>query len=342
MNILLDVLHLKKKIGRTPIWFMRQAGRYLPEYQAVRKKFDNFLDFTRSPSDAAHVTLQPLNRFDLDAAIIFSDILVVPAALGQTVSFKVGEGPQLDPWNTKCPLDFSNYKKMVQPTLDAITHVKGLLCPSKTLIGFAGAPWTLACYMITGRGSKDFLPTVIAAYTDPESFQHFIHQLVDATVDYIKWQCAAGADVIQIFDSWASLCPDPIFHQCVTNPISEIVMRVKHDYPGVPIVIFAKGCGYRLPNIMTIPQIDGLSLDPMQPLIANLKTNRIVMQGGLDPFLLYAGGNLMVSEAHRYLNFFKNQPYVFNLGHGIYKETSIAHVETLISVIRQWDHHNYA
>ena len=271
-----------------PIWLMRQAGRYLPEYRALRAKAGSFLDLCFDPDMASEVTLQPVRRFDLDAAILFSDILVVPLALGRKVWFVEGEGPRLDPIDEAGIAALENDAGRLQPVLETVARVRGQLGGDKTLIGFCGAPWTVATYMIAGRGTSDQAPARLLAAMKPEAFQRLIDRLVETSADYLIGQIDAGADVVQIFDTWAGVLDEAGFERWCVKPTAEIVRRVKAAKPAARIIGFARGAGLRLEHYATATGVDGVSLDwtvpldhareRLQPLAA--------VQGNLDPMVL--------------------------------------------------------
>jgi uroporphyrinogen decarboxylase len=336
MKYLLDVLSNKRKIERTPIWFMRQAGRYLPEYREIRSRHPNFIEFVRTPHDAAEVTLQPLRRFDLDAAIIFSDILIVPYALGQAVTFKEGEGPILDAIRDQAGVNHLSWQKFdegITPTLEAIAKVSSTLPNHVTLIGFAGAPWTVLTYMIEGKSSKDFMHTLQLYYKQPQVFQELLKLIEQATLQYLLAQVKAGAEVVQIFDSWAGSVPNALFDGLVIQPHQRIMTEFKKQCPQIPVICFPRGIGEKLQTFAEACHPDALSVDAMRSMI---KINNTVMQGGLDPSVLSVGGEVMRAQADRVMSYYKEHPYIFNLGHGIQPTTPVAHVEDLVQHVRSY------
>jgi uroporphyrinogen decarboxylase len=323
-----------------PIWMMRQAGRYLPEYRALRATSPDFMAFCYDPQKAAEATLQPITRFDLDAAIIFSDILVIPDALGQAVRFEVGEGPRLDPIESgeeltrlRETLDTAR----LAPVYEALDKVKSKLPAHVALIGFAGAPWTLASYMIAGRGSPDQMAARLFAYREPEAFSRLISLLTRSVAQHLVRQCDAGAEIVQIFDSWAGVLPTAEFEKWCLEPIRAIASEVKRARPDVRIIAFPRGCHVRsMQAVAESPDIDGLSLDTA----ADFETSRarlggsVCLQGNLDPIVLLAGGSAQDEAVQRILDAARGAPHIFNLGHGILPPTPIANVERLISRVR--------
>lgn len=337
MSYISSLLLSKKPSGHIPIWFMRQAGRYLPEYREVRQNYPDFLAFISNPKDAAKVTIQPLERFDLDGAIIFSDILIIPWALGQGVRFEVGEGPKLDaiqnPEDIKKLTQGLKFDQTITPTLEALSLVAPKLQDHQNLIGFSGSPWTLACYMIEGQGSPTFSKAIAFARQHPQDFAHLQSILIEAVIAYTRKQIDAGAQVIQLFDSWAGLCPSDLYGEYVVNANRLIVEGIRKTHPQCPIICFPKGSGLNYKSFVEIVKPNGISIDPMAP--ANiLKDLDVVVQGGLAPEHLLQGGDLMLNSASAYLKLFKGEPYIFNLGHGIIKETKPDHVSQLISFVR--------
>lgn len=342
MKLLYCLLREKKLQKKIPIWFMRQAGRYLPEYREVRKKYDDFLKFVGNPKDAAAVTLQPLERYDLDAAIIFSDILVVPHALGQPVAFQKGEGPQLTPIVSAKELKkltLKNFKSLVTPTLEALELVSKKLGKTKTLIGFAGAPWTVMAYMLEGRGSKDFLKARQYLYKDPEMTAALRDLLVEATIEYLSAQIKAGADVIQIFDSWISDLPAPFFKEYGLKPVQKIISAIRAQHPDVGIIYFPRGAGERYFHMTEIQGLDGVSIDAaVDPKFIKMSLGGLVVQGGLDPAVLLGEPKKYdPGPVEHYLKIFAETPYIFNIGHGISQETDPAIIERIIQTVRDYE-----
>jgi uroporphyrinogen decarboxylase len=335
---LVETLH-GRKVDRIPIWLMRQAGRYLPEYRALRTQAKNFLDFCFTPDLAVEATLQPIRRYDLDAAIVFSDILVVPYGLGQKVWFEEGIGPLLDPIGDTDALkgfDTGRMLEAMQPVYETLRRLKQELPGDRSLIGFAGAPWTLASYMIEGGSSRDFAKAKLWAYGRPESFQKLIDLLVDAVALHLEAQVAAGAEVLQIFDSWAGALDTAGMRRWSLDPIQAIVTRLKASAPNVPVIVFPRGVatGYR--DFAEAGIGHAISLDQhIDPVWARdaVQSKRVV-QGNLDPRWLVVGGEGMRSAVHRILDALGQAPLVFNLGHGCLPETPPEHVTELIATVR--------
>jgi uroporphyrinogen decarboxylase len=323
-----------------PIWLMRQAGRYLPEYREIRAKAPSFLDFCYTPRLAVEATLQPIRRFGFDAAILFSDILVVPDALGQKVSFEAGEGPQLEPVASapgllalRSEIDLDR----LSPVFEAVQQIKASLPANVPLIGFCGAPWTVASYMVAGKGTPDQAPARLLAYRDPALFAALIDRLVEASIVYLLQQIDAGADAIQIFDSWAGVLPAQEFHRWCFEPLCKIVAGVKARRPDVPVILFPKGVGAHLIELARTSGADVIGLDTSVDL--SFAENSIQklrpVQGNLDPLALLAGGAALDIAVGDILRTLGGGPLIFNLGHGILPETPIAHVERLVDLVRQ-------
>ncbi|MEM7619108.1 MAG: uroporphyrinogen decarboxylase [Pseudomonadota bacterium] len=323
-----------------PIWLMRQAGRYLPEYLKTREQAGSFLDLCYNPKLACEVTLQPIKRFGFDAAILFSDILVVPDALGQTVSFIPGEGPKLTPLETQKDITALKPEK-TKPKFDLIYESVSLIrenLPKETaLIGFCGAPWTVATYMIGGKGSPDQATTRLFAYQKPKLFKKLIEILVFTSVDYLSGQIKAGANAIQIFDSWAGNLPDDEFRKWVIKSTEQIVSQLKARHPNIPVIGFPKGIGPKYPEFVAMTKVNAVSCDTALPLtfIQSRLQNRVAVQGNLDPLLLVSGGQALDKRIDEILQNLSNGPFIFNLGHGILPQTPISHVEQLVKRIRQ-------
>ena len=321
-----------------PLWLMRQAGRYLPEYRRLREEKGSFLDLVYASDAAADVTLQPLDRFPrLDAAILFSDILIVPFAIGQNLTFVAGEGPRLTPTLATASLDeLTAYPARLDPIYETVRQVRARLSPEKTLIGFAGAPWTVATYMIAGQGSREQAEARSLAYRDPGAFDAIIQRIEAVTYDYLAGQIAAGAEAVQLFDSWAGSLAPAEFERWVIAPTARLVERLKAAHRGVPVIGFPKGAGGKLAAYAQETMADAIGLDEtVDPAWAN-KTlpTRLALQGNLDPLALRAGGEALRSAVCRILDAFAGRPHIFNLGHGILPETPIAHVEELIELVK--------
>jgi uroporphyrinogen decarboxylase len=329
--------------GRTnappPLWLMRQAGRYLPEYREVRHTVSSFLDLCLTPALAAEVTLQPLRRFAFDAAIVFSDILIVPFALGQQVAFVEGEGPRLDPVRDGAAiakLDLGSAGTRLVPVYETVERVVANLPDSVPLIGFCGAPWTVATYMVEGAGSKDQATTRGLAYRDRETFQSLIDLLVEASSTYLIGQVEAGCRALQIFDSWSGSLPEDEFARWCIAPTRAIVSRVKDAYPDVPIIGFPRGSGPSSERHAAETGIDAIGCDTSLPLefIRDRLQSRMPVQGNLDPILLAAGGAALEARVETILGALGKGPFVFNLGHGILPETPIENVERLVTLVK--------
>jgi len=334
-GLLLDTLQGKVS-SRRPVWLMRQAGRYLPEYRELRAEKGGFLELVYDSEAAAEITLQPIRRFGFDGAILFSDILIVPHAMGQDLAFLAGEGPQLTPRLVDVALDgLEAVPERLQPIYQTVSLVREQLGPETTLLGFAGSPWTVATYMVAGEGSRDQHLARALAYRDPQAFQAIIDSVVAVTIEYLSGQIAAGAEAVQLFDSWAgSLAPDQ-FERWVVAPNSAIadVIRVRH--PGVPVIGFPKGAGAKLAAYARETGVDAIGLDETIDPVWAMHTlpAGLPVQGNLDPLLLLAGGRALEQRAQWILDVFAGRPHVFNLGHGIDKETPIAHVERLLEIV---------
>lgn len=334
-----------KATDRVPFWFMRQAGRYLPEYRELRAEKGGFLAMAFDPEAAAEITIQPIRRFGMDAAIIFSDILVVPHALGQPLEFVAGEGPKLEPIREAAELSRlsdSGFDEILEPVYEALRQTRSGLdregFVDTALIGFAGSPWTVATYMVEGGGSKDYRLVKSFAYSDPQGFGQLIDMLVEQTARYLIGQVKAGAEALQLFDSWASALDAEQFQRWVVEPNRRIVERVRAEYPDIPMIGFPKGAGYNYLSYAQKTGVTALGLDSAVPLdwAAQELQSLMPVQGALDPFCLYAGGEAMRDSARQLLETLGSGPYVFNLGHGIHKETPIAHVEELVKIIRDY------
>ncbi len=333
---LLAVLNGERR-NPPPVWMMRQAGRYLPEYRELREATGSFLDLVFDSAAAAEVTLQPLKRFPLDAAILFSDILIVPFAIGQHLTFTAGEGPRLTPLLSSGQFDaLTAFLARLDPIYGTVTAVKATLDPKVTLIGFAGAPWTVATYMVAGKGSREQSETRRLAYLDPEKFQALIDRIEDVTVDYLSGQIAAGADAIQLFDSWAGSLAPSEFERWVIGPTARLVSRLRQRHPGVPIIGFAKGAGGKVRAYAGETEVSAVGLDEtVDPVWAHRELpSHLPVQGNLDPLALIAGGEVLDQAARLILDAFRERPHIFNLGHGILPDTPIAHVEQLMAIVK--------
>ena len=333
---LLDVL-AGNRIDPTPLWLMRQAGRYLPEYRQIREEKGSFLQLVYDSDAAAKVTLQPLERFAFDAAILFSDILIVPFAIGQNLSFVTSEGPRLTPPLIGADLDtLTPVLTRLEPIYETVRKVKAQLPQKTTLIGFAGSPWTVATYMVAGRGSRDQSETRRLAYADPIRFQAIIERIELVTFHYLSGQIEAGAEVVQLFDSWSgSLAPDQ-FEKWVIAPTARLVQRLADEHPQVPVIGFPKGAGGKLRAYASETCIDAIGIDEtIDPAWADKELPEgLPVQGNLDPLALIAGGEQMRGAVQRILDAFCGRPHIFNLGHGILPDTPVAHVEQLVALVK--------
>jgi len=323
---------------------MRQAGRYLPEYRDVRARAGDFLATCFTPRIAAEITLQPIRRFGFDAAILFSDILVVPHALGQSVRFEEGRGPVLGALRRASDIEdltVRGFADRLAPVYEAVRRVRADLPAQTALIGFAGAPWTVASYMIEGGTSKDFAKAKAWAYGDPESFQRLIDMLVETTADYLIRQVDAGAEALQLFDSWAGVWPETALRRWCLDPARAIRQRVRAACPDVPMILFPRGVGVLYPAFARECDAEGISLDTTVPLAwardtvqSNVTVPPITLQGNLDPIALLAGGDIQLQETARILETLAVRPFIFNLGHGILPQTPLAHVQALVDQVR--------
>jgi uroporphyrinogen decarboxylase len=324
-----------KRQAPPPVWLMRQAGRYLPEYRALRQQAATFLDLCFTPELAAEVTLQPVRRFGFDAAILFSDILVVPWALGQPVTFEVGDGPQLDTGALAHLHEAIDHARL-EPIYETIGLVKQALAPDVALLGFCGAPWTVATYMVAGRGTPDQAPARTFAYADPEGFGRLIDRLVQASVAYLVRQFRVGVDAVQLFDTWAGTLPPGEFQRWCVEPVASIVQGVRAAVPNAPIIGFPRGAGTCLPVYINGTDVTAVGLDWMIDrafVCANVPA-RTVLQGNLDPLVLRTGGAALDAAVDDVLAAFSGRPFIFNLGHGILPDTPIAHVERMLARVR--------
>jgi uroporphyrinogen decarboxylase len=322
-----------------PMWLMRQAGRYLPEYRALRAKSPSFLHFCYSPKLATEATLQPIRRFGFDAAILFCDILVAPDALGQNVSFESGDGPRLTP--IECAADFAALREeldwaRLEPVFETIARVKADLAGETALIGFCGAPWTVASYMIAGRGTPDQAPARLFAYRQPGLFAALIDRLADVSADYLARQIHAGADAVQIFDSWSGVLPPAEFERWCVRPIARMLDRLHVAVPDAPVIAFPRGAATQLAKFAALDGLSAIGLDTaVEPSVAAAALPaRLALQGNLDPLALLAGGSALDEGVDRVLQGFAGRAHIFNLGHGVLPQTPIEHVERLVARVR--------
>jgi uroporphyrinogen decarboxylase len=328
-----------EKTERPPLWIMRQAGRYLPEYRQLRQKASSFMEFCYTPAMAAEATLQPIRRFGFDGAILFSDILVIPDALGQTVSFVEGEGPRLPPVTEGKGLATLSDEldlERLGPVFEAIERVKGALPPETTFLGFCGAPWTVASYMIAGKSTPELAPSRLLAYRDPAFMQALIDKLVAASIAYLVKQLQTGVDAVQIFESFAGALTPAAFERWSLGPITRVIAGVRKQVPDARIIVFARQAGANIVRIATETGADAVGLDWGMPgawAASNVQVHKPV-QGNLDPLLVVAGGAALDEGVARVLADFAGGPHIFNFGHGIVPETPIAHVERVVKLVR--------
>lgn len=322
------------------MWMMRQAGRYLPEYRALRAEKGGFLDLVYDPLAAAEITLQPLKRFDFDAAILFSDILIVPYAMGQNLEFLAGEGPRLSPPMVETRLEALNaVPERLNPIYETVALVKAELKPETAFLGFAGSPWTVATYMVHGEGSRDQQVARQFAYCDEGAFAALIDRITDVTIEYLFGQIAAGVDAVQLFDSWAGSLSPAQFERWVIAPNARIVVALHEAYPDIPVIGFPKGAGAKLPAYVRETGVDAVGLDEtVDPAwAATALPKDLPVQGNLDPIALLAGGMALEEATNYILEQFADRPHIFNLGHGILQQTPIAHVEKLLTLVRGYN-----
>ncbi len=329
---------LRGKIAdRKPVWLMRQAGRYLPEYRALRAEKGGFLELVYDSEAAAEITLQPIRRFGFDGAILFSDILIVPHALGQDLQFLAGEGPHLSPRLVDVALEsLTPAPHHFDPIYETVRLCRQQLPADVTMLGFAGSPWTVATYMVAGQGSKDHHVARTMAYGDPVAFGAIIDAIIESSITYLSGQIEAGAEAVQLFDSWAGSLSPAQFERWVIEPTVRIVDAVRARHPDIPIIGFPKGAGGKLPAYARETGVDALGVDEtVDPFWANRELPEgLPVQGNLDPLLLIAGGEQLDKGAEQVLKAFEGRPHVFNLGHGIDKTTPIANVERLLAIVR--------
>lgn len=326
-----------ERVDPTPVWLMRQAGRYLPEYRAVRADAGSFLDLCYDPARATEVTLQPIRRFGFDAAILFSDILVTPHALGQQLWFEEGEGPRLAPPLKGADLaTLTPAPERLAPIYETVRRIKAALPPETAFIGFAGSPWTIATYMVEGRGSRDQASARLMAYAEPDRFAALIERIVDITIAYLDQQVQAGVEVVQLFDSWAGTLSPAQFRQWVIAPTTRIVEALRARHPGLPIIGFPKGAGAKLIAYAAETGVSAVGLDEtVDPVWANMALPRgLPVQGNLDPLALKAGGAALDAAVDAIRAALADRPHVFNLGHGILPDVPVAHVERLMARLR--------
>ncbi len=335
---LLNVLK-GENVKPRPVWLMRQAGRYLPEYRALRAEKGGFLALVYDSDAAAEITLQPIHRFGFDGAILFSDILIVPYAMGQDLAFLAGEGPRLSPRLADTTLaSLDAVPGRLSPIYETVAKVRAALGQETTLLGFAGSPWTVATYMVAGEGSRDQHETRAMAYADQAGFQAIINAVTEVTITYLSGQIEAGAEAVQLFDSWSGTLAPAEFERWVIAPNAWIAEAIHQRHPGVPVIGFPKGAGEKLPAYARETGVDAVGVDEtIDPIWAARELPAgMPVQGNLDPLLLLAGGEELDRQARRILDTFADRPHVFNLGHGIGQHTPIAHVERLLATVRAW------
>lgn len=337
---LIEVLSTRKS-GPVPVWLMRQAGRYLPEYRALRAQAGSFLDLCYTPPLACAATLQPVRRFGFDAAILFSDILVVPDALGQKLDFVEGEGPRLEPvadGKALARLAPDGAGRELAPVIETVARVREALEPERALIGFCGAPWTVATYMVAGQGTPDQAPARLWAYRDPEGFSALIDMLVAASVDYLDAQITAGADAVQIFDTWAGALPAGEFERWCVAPVKRLVGELRTRHPATPVIAFPRGAGSGYERLVAEIVPEGIAIDTSYRVgeARERLQGRAAVQGNLDPVVLLAGGAALDRAVDDILNALAGGPFIFNLGHGILPETPPEHVGRLVERVRGW------
>jgi uroporphyrinogen decarboxylase len=329
---------LGKRLDVPPVWLMRQAGRYLPEYRELRAQKGGFLDLATDSDAACEITLQPVRRFGMDGAILFSDILMVPWAMGQRLWFEEGEGPRLAPRLVDTALSgLAAAPERLEPVYETVRRVVAQLSAETTMLGFAGSPWTVATYMVAGQGSRDQSETRRLAYRDPAAFQAIVTAIETVTIDYLSKQIVAGAEAVQLFDSWAGSLAPAEFERWVIAPTARIAAALADRHPGTPVIGFPKGAGAKLAAYARETKVAAVGLDEtVDTAWANeVLPQGLPVQGNLDPLALIAGGDAMASAARRILAAFAGRPHIFNLGHGILPDTPIAHVEQLLRIVRK-------
>ena len=337
-GLLLDTLNGKRS-SQVPLWLMRQAGRYLPEYRELRAEKGGFLELAYDSESACEVTLQPIDRFGFDGAILFSDILIVPHALGQNLEFLAGEGPKLSPRLVDASLQaLTRAPERYEPIYETVRLCCGRLPEGVTMLGFAGSPWTVATYMVAGEGSRDQHDARALAYRDPSALQSIIDAIVDQTITYLSGQIEAGAEAVQLFDSWSGSLAPAEFERWVIAPNARIVAALAEKHPAIPVIGFPKGAGEKLPAYARETGVKAVGIDETLDAawVARELPPEMAVQGNLDPLLLLAGSDELEKRVHAILEAFANRPHVFNLGHGIDRRTPISHVERLIAAVRGW------
>jgi len=321
-----------------PIWLMRQAGRYLPEYKKLRAEAGSFLDLCLTPQWATEITLQPIRRFDFDAAILFADILLIPYALGQKLDFREGEGPVLETVKNENDLDRLNYhQEKLSPVFETVRRVRKDLPNKTTFIGFCGSMWTVACYMIDGNSQNNFTQAKRWAKEKPLQLQKLIDILSDTSFQYLSGQIDAGAEVIQLFDSWAGLLEGDLFDRWVSEPTRKFVSRLKEKYPHIPVIGFPRGARNKYRDYILQTGVDGLSIDPdVDVNYAKTQLQKVKpLQGNLNPALLVKGGEDMKKATEKILGTLGFK-HIFNLGHGVTPDVPLEHIAALVKIVRNW------
>ena len=337
-STLLNVLD-GQRFQTPPVWMMRQAGRYLPEYRALREQAGSFMKLCFTPEMAPDVTLQPIRRFGFDAAILFSDILVIPHALGQSVRFEAGEGPRLDPLTSPAAIDqlpAEADQTILGPIYETVRRVRSELAAETPLLGFCGAPWTVATYMIAGQGTSDQAPARIFAYEHPQAFQRLIDRLIVNSVVYLEKQLDAGVDALQLFDTWAGVLPPEEFTRWCIEPATAIVAELRRRRPNVRVIGFPRGAGAMLEHYVARVPVNAVSIDwtADRTFVRERIQGRVAVQGNLDPLALLAGGEALDRSVDAVMAAFAGGRFIFNLGHGILPATPIAHVEQMLRRVR--------
>lgn len=333
--------HIKKLENKPPIWLMRQAGRYLPEYMAVRKKVKNFLEFCYDVDKATEVTLQPIKRFGFDTAIIFSDILVLPHALGWEVDFKENVGPVLKKFESKEDFKYlqNNSSDKLEKVYEIVKKVREELPKSTSLIGFAGSPWTVMTYMLEGKGKQDFRVSKKFIYENEELAKELLEFITEKTIHHLINQIKSGANIVKIFDSWAGILPEEEFTKFVIEPTKKIIKEIKEIFPNTPIITFPKGAGLLYEKFLEEVPTDILAIDPLISLKKmKLWSTKVIVQGNLDPVVLLTNKKIIKEKTHKILSIMENKNFIFNLGHGVLPETPPENVEFLVKCVKEYEY----
>ncbi len=340
MGLLLDTIHGKKP-SRIPFWYMRQAGRYLPEYRELRAQQADFFSTCFNAEVAAEITLQPIRRYDMDAAIIFSDILVLPLAMGVDIRFETGEGPIVDPSTRHSVNTIGTPREdILSPVCDALSRVRKELSPDKDLIGFAGAPWTILCYLYGGKRHNEFEPARQAIYLHQTEFFQLLENITDATAQYLIRQIESGANIVMLFDSWAAVAPSALFDTLLVEPAKRITSIIKQKYPHVPVIGFPRGISGRHAEFVEKTGVDVLSIDQFTDMktVSDTMTKQVTLQGNLDPLTMLSTEQQILEQAEHILRSMQGRPHIFNLGHGMIPQIPPEHVATLSQFLREWRH----